>query len=192
MKLIWLTLVFISLEKFCIAQTVFVYDASGNRINTIRVAADQCNTCPSKNIAYKAPVTDGGTYQWQVDTGSGYKAIVDDSVFSGSKSGTLVLVSPPKAWYGYKFRCQVTNGNATTYSPESVLKFFTKWKGTVNNAWEIIDNWSCKELPDEYTDVIVENVKPVVLTSNAKVRTITFNAATHLTVKPTYVLEVKK
>jgi hypothetical protein len=174
------------------AQTVFSYDASGNRVKTMKIASTECNTCPSKNIAFQAGVDNASFYQWQVDTGTGYYALVDDLIYSGATSKVLVLLSPPKSWYGYRYRCQITSNSQIVHSQESILKFYTVWKGSIDSTWETIGNWSCRELPDEFTDVIIGSERPSILKSNAKVRTITLNTGGKLTIVASHILEVKK
>ncbi|MEI9935132.1 MAG: hypothetical protein WDM71_09865 [Ferruginibacter sp.] len=45
---------------------------------------------------------------------------------------------------------------------------------SVNSAWENPTNWSCGELPDANTNVIIDS-GTVVLNSNTSVRSITIN-----------------
>ena len=174
------------------AQTIFKYDASGNRLKTTKVAMGECNVCPSQNIAYRVPLVDGTEYQWQVNKGSGFADIADDTVYSGSTSAALVLIKPPTSWYGYKYRCTITDESSSTLSPEYTLKFYNTWKGTVNISWENFLNWSCKELPDENTDVIVTSARFLLLNSDARVRTMSLNPGANFRVNGSRKLDILK
>ena len=56
------------------------------------------------------------TYQWQVDTGSGWINLSNGGIYSGATTGTLTLTGVIMAMTGYQYRCVATNsrGSATT------------------------------------------------------------------------------
>jgi len=67
----------------------------GPNINTL---------CPSiSGTTINSNIT-GNTYQWQVDTGSGFGNIANNSNYNGTNSASLQLSSIPSSWYGYKYR----------------------------------------------------------------------------------------
>ncbi|MEP6675108.1 MAG: C25 family cysteine peptidase [Ferruginibacter sp.] len=112
--------------------------------------------CPGSDIYYTSGYRGTGyTYQWQVDNGSGYANISNDAVYSGVGTDSLKLTGAPTSWYGYKYRCVVTQAATIYYSVETLLKFGMRWTGSVSTAWENPANWSCGSLPDQYTDVSI-------------------------------------
>lgn len=164
----------------------YFYDANGNR--TQEVYNDTYTVCPGNNIVYNANAVNTSTYQWQADDGNGYVNVSDNSTYNGSNGSTLTLVAPPTNWYGRKYRCLI-NGNA---GEEYILKFVINWLGTSNTVWNNPLNWSCGNLPDENTDVIIPSslIRYPVVSETAKVRSLTLqgNAALHVNTG----LEIKK
>jgi hypothetical protein len=61
------------------------------------------------NARFGVKATGSGlTYQWQVNTGSGFTDITDGGVYSGSGTDTLKLLSPAVSMTGYRYRAIVT------------------------------------------------------------------------------------
>ena len=116
--------------------------------------------CPGGiNTSLVSGVT-GGSYQWQVNTGSGFTNVTDDVNYSGSSSPVLLLNNTPTTWYGYQYRC-VVSGNI--YSNTFTLQFTDTWTGAGGTSeWENAANWSCGVVPDANTDVII-NAGRVIL-----------------------------
>jgi hypothetical protein len=138
--------------------------------------------CPGSNTSITSSIT-GSSYQWQVNTGSSFINITDNTNYSGSNTVTLQLNNIPSAWAGYRYRCVVNgvNSNVTT------LRITNIWTGTVNNNWETAANWSCGSVPDDHTDVVL-NGGTVIVNSNATCRSLTINTGVTLTVNPGYIL----
>lgn len=122
--------------------------------------------CPNSNTIFVSNKR-GSTYQWQVNTGSGFSNIINNSTYSGATTVNLTFTNVPSAWYGYQYRCFADN---TFYSDTSTLKFTAYWNGSTSTAWENPANWNCGALPDSNTDVIINNgVKffPIINSSTA-------------------------
>ncbi|MGG9970666.1 hypothetical protein ACQ33O_02635 [Ferruginibacter sp. SUN002] len=130
--------------------------------------------CTNSSIKFATNNTPGNTYQWQVNTGSGYTNISNSSLYAGATTDTLKLINAPTSMYGYLYRCEITNNSNITYSNENMLQFKGYWLGTVSNAWETPANWGCGILPDANTDVII-NIGTPILSSNTSVRSVTVN-----------------
>lgn len=109
----------------------------------------------------------GNTYQWEEKTDTGFIAM------PGQTDSALSLQLPTSA-YGSIYRCRV-NGNA--YSRQFKIKFENIWTGAVDTAWENPGNWSCLQVPDRYTDVVIPTGW-VNIGSQAECRSIRSNTAT--------------
>lgn len=140
--------------------------------------------CKSGTTSITSSVA-GASYQWQVNTGSGFANIANSSFYSGTNTVTLLLNNVPTSWYGYEYRCVVDGNNSYVVS----LQFLNTWTGAVNNSWENAGNWSCGVVPDANTDVIV-NTGTVMLSSNAACRSIYINPGATFTVNNGYKLTV--
>lgn len=133
------------------------------------IAPPYASSCQSGLITFDAP-TGASTYQWQLNTGSGYNNITDGATYSGTTSASLLVFNMPTSSTGNKYRCLV-NGSAGT---EYTLRFKTLWTGTSNTNWFNAANWECGVVPDQYTDVIIPSglTNYPVLTVDASVRSI--------------------
>jgi len=118
-------------------------------------------------------ITTGTGYQWQVNTGSGFIPISNGGAYSGATTSTLT-VAGSGTLNGYKYRCAITTGSGTVYSPEYKLKFSATWWGEVSNDWHNPANWSCNKVPDAYTDVFINAEKPnyPTITQNVTIRSL--------------------
>jgi Leucine-rich repeat (LRR) protein len=153
--------------------------------DTINFNSLQVQLCPPlANTTITSQFT-APSYQWQLNTGSGFNNITDNSNYTGTQTASLQLKNIPSSWYGYQYRC-VANGNNTTYS----LQFEDVWTGAISSAWTNASNWSCGAVPDGNTDVIINSGATVVLSADASVRSITVNPGASFTVMPPYILTI--
>ncbi len=139
--------------------------------------------CPNGNKTIRSNIT--GSYQWQLNTGSGFANIFNGTNYSGVNTVALNLVNIPSSWYGYKYRCLVS-GN---YSKTFTIKFVNRWTGAVNSSWEQPGNWSCGTIPDSNTDVVISS-GPVTLSSNTTIRSMKINPDVNFTVNPGFNLTI--
>ncbi|MEP7107998.1 MAG: PKD domain-containing protein [Ferruginibacter sp.] len=149
------------------------------------------SACNGANLSFSSGIPSGVTsYQWQLDTGTGYTNIVNSSTYNGAKSDTLKITSVITSFYGYKYRCIVNKGGILNTSITHVLHFINRWTGTAGSAWENIANWSCNSLPDGNTDVIVDGKtgNTPVVSSNAKCRSLSLNQGVPFKVNPNFSL----
>lgn len=73
-----------------------------------------CND-PSLQFSLSAGSGSGITYQWQINTGSGFSNITNNTTYSGATSATLTVNNPTASMIGHQFQCIVTAcGNSTT------------------------------------------------------------------------------
>jgi hypothetical protein len=130
----------------------------------------------------------GSTYQWQVNTGTGYININDNVNYAGTATQKLQLKNLPSSFYGYKYRCLV---NGSSFSNEITIKFISYWTGSLSKSWEDPGNWSCGNIPDANTDVVVQSsTNTPEVGSNAFCRSTTVNPGTVITVKAGFKLNI--
>jgi hypothetical protein len=148
------------------------------------------NICPGSTITLPSNIT-GATYQWQVNTGSGFTNLSNNAPYSGTGTSALTITNAPSIIYGYQYRCVVNGG---IFSQTYTVRINVSWVGTVSAAWENPANWSCGALPDLNTDVIVNGAKPnfLQLNSNTSIRTMEINSGATVTIKPGFTLQVLK
>lgn len=72
--------------------------------------------CPNANLTLTAAATGSGiSYQWQVNTGSGFTNITNGGVYSGATTGSLLLTAAPSTFNGFQYRCIASAScNSTT------------------------------------------------------------------------------
>ncbi len=136
-------------------------------------AANNVNICPGSNASFTMnDLGVGYTYQWQINTGSGFTNLSDNDVFAGGQSRSLAIIQPLTNLYGAKFRCLASNGTSNVFSSEKVLRFSIQWTGGSGDEWLQPDNWSCSNsyrIPDANTDVIIpynfNNRYPIIQTT---------------------------
>jgi hypothetical protein len=139
--------------------------------------------CPSSTIILTSNIS-GSSYQWQLNSGSGFANINDNSDYAGTHSANLQLLNAPSSWYGYDYRCVV---NGTAYSMVFSLKFSNSWLGNVSTAWENPANWGCGNIPDANTDVVIaEGANSPVVNSNQSCRSLKLSPGKNVIINPNY------
>lgn len=121
--------------------------------------------CASVNVSFVSNIS-GGTYQWQVDTGSGFVDIANGGVYGGATTATLTLINPPTSYASYKYRCVV---DGTGIGAVNLYKVGANWTGASSTDWTDTGNWSCGIVPDQYTDMQVNKNVPNYPVLNAPV-----------------------
>lgn len=139
---------------------------------------------PSGNATLTSHLT-GTNFQWQVNTGSGFTDISDNTFYSGTTTDILHLNNIPAAWNRYKYRCGVNGVNSIPFT----LQFANTWMGTANSSWENPANWSCGVIPDPNTEVIITS-GPVVLNSNVTIYSLMLTPGVSFTVGAGYTLTI--
>lgn len=147
---------------------------------------DSFSLCPNGSAGITSSIY-GNTYQWQINTGSGFAAIAENSVFSGVSSNTLQVKNIPASYSGAQFRCLV---NGSLFSKITTLTFEINWTGNINNNWENTGNWGCGgQLPDGNTDVVITHGQ-VIINSNATCKSIDVKPGASVLVNTGYILTV--
>ena len=144
--------------------------------------------CQGSSLSFGVP---GGasTYQWQVNTGSGYTNISNGINYSGATTDTLQLINLPTSFTGNRYRCIVNAVPGIEYT----VRFKTLWTGTSSTNWFTAANWSCGTIPDQYTDVVIPAGKAryPVLTASTAIRSLRVIGNSPVTINTGAVLELK-
>ena len=123
---------------------------------------DSSSFCRGAGRSFTSNIV-SGLYQWQQDAGAGFLNISDNSEFMGTNTSTLTLANPSGSLAGSKFRCLSGIQSSNIY----LLNFYNNWTGAINSSWENSGNWSCGQVPDAFTSVIINNGIVVVNNSTS-------------------------
>lgn len=144
--------------------------------------------CPvtDKQFINRVFLANSATRQWQQNTGSGFVNITDNSNYSGTGTDTLQITGAPTSWYGYTYRCILTDGAVSDTSNIFTLKFSLTWNGATDNSWENPANWNCGVLPDANTDVMIYPgaARFPEINTSVSCRSLTAKPGVSVTVKP--------
>jgi hypothetical protein len=114
--------------------------------------------CPTGTANFKTNITGiGYTYQWQVNSGTGFNNLINNTVYSGVTDSVLTITAPSSAYNRYQYRCITNTGAGTINSPVFLLKITSSWNGTTDTDWGNPLNWSCGQVPDANTDVLIRS-----------------------------------
>lgn len=62
--------------------------------------------CSGRDTSFQITTTNALQYQWQVNTGSGFTDITNNTIYGGATTNLLTLTNPPVGYSGYIYRCQ--------------------------------------------------------------------------------------
>ena len=77
-------------------------------------------TCPGEAIAFTIEATEVASFQWQVNSGSGFADINNEAPYSGSATSTLSVTEAAASMNGYTYRATVTGNCPMSLTSESV------------------------------------------------------------------------
>ena len=166
--------------------------AVGDKVVTINVPGLN-KTCIGASILFAVDSpSSGSSYQWQVNSGSGFTDISNDDKYSGVSTAQLTISEVPESYRGYLYRARITNGANSSYDSERKLSFVSTWLGITGESWHNPANWSCGVVPDVTTDVIIPRDVPAspVITAAAKCFSLTMNKQSAITIKNGFKLEI--
>jgi hypothetical protein len=165
-----------------------VYNGTQKTFTHFAVNAANVVICPGNDNILTSNLVGSVSYQWQVNTGSGFTNISNNAFYAGATTRQLQLKNLPSSFYGYQYRCLVDGGS---FSNIIGLKFVSYWKGYAGKAWEDPSNWGCGNIPDANTDVVIAgNTNTPEVSSNAVCRSLTANPGTTVLVKTGWKLDV--
>lgn len=160
-----------------------------NYINFILIDWIACSGSTSTIIAGSSQIEN--TYQWQINTGTGFNDLNDNTYYSSTNSAVLTIKNAPSSMYGNLYRCAITKNGITTFTVPYLLRFTEIWTGAAGTPnWETAGNWSCNKVPDENTDVII-NFGMVILKSSTAIRSLNISDGAKLNIYSGHKLSIK-
>ncbi|KGO80278.1 hypothetical protein Q763_11530, partial [Flavobacterium beibuense F44-8] len=85
---------------------------------------EDVHTSVSGFALFECTATNSPTYQWQVDSGSGFTNISNGGVYSGATTSFLTLLLIPESMDGNLYRCVATNSGGSVTSASASLTLF--------------------------------------------------------------------
>jgi hypothetical protein len=84
-----------------------------NTLPAVTLQPHDSTICDGGSASYNITATGTGiTYQWQVNTGSGYTNILNNTIYSGATTNILQLTGASATMHNYQYRC-VVSGTCT-------------------------------------------------------------------------------
>lgn len=104
------------------AVTSSVITLTVNSPVSISAQPVSASICAASNTSFSVTAAGAGlTYQWQVNTGSGYTDISNGGVYSNATTPTLTITGATQAMNGYSYKCVVTGTCSTLTSTAATL-----------------------------------------------------------------------
>lgn len=98
---------------------LFETPACSNPVVNINPA--NSSACNNGNTSFSITATGATSYQWQVNSGSGFTNVANGGVYSGATSNILVITGATAGMNGYQFRCLANNLPCSTTSGNATL-----------------------------------------------------------------------
>jgi hypothetical protein len=92
---------------------------------TISLPPSSVVVCNSGNTTFSITASGATTYQWQVNTGSGFTDITNGAPYSGATTSTLTITGATSGMNGYLYRCVALDGACSTTSSQATLTVST-------------------------------------------------------------------
>jgi hypothetical protein len=169
-------------------QTSFSEFTGTDYLASLKPTGGDQFVCPGASLVFDSKMQ-GASYQWQVNTGSGFTDISESALYNGVQTAVLSVVNPPLEMYGYQFRCVV---NGVEIGPVFTIRFRVNWEGALSNSWSDPANWSCNIVPSDKTDVLILAGKPNYpqISANTSVASMTLVPGSSVMVNPGVVLTI--
>ncbi|MXO04976.1 MBG domain-containing protein [Flavobacterium sp. HBTb2-11-1] len=107
--------------KATTAQTLPTAYTYIGTIPTITSHPTSKTICPSDNTSFSITASNATSYQWQVNTGSGFTNISNTAPYSGVTINTLSITGATSSMNGYQYRCVATNLSGSVNSNAATL-----------------------------------------------------------------------
>lgn len=79
------------------------------------------SVCAGVNTSYSVTTAGATTWQWEVNTGSGFTTITNNATYSGATTQTLTISGVTTGMNGYIYRCTAADGACNTLSSTATL-----------------------------------------------------------------------
>ncbi|TAD82953.1 MAG: hypothetical protein EAY75_15515 [Bacteroidetes bacterium] len=155
---------------------------STNRFTIIR--ANVIEACAGS--AFSLHASGGGTYQWQINNGTGWTNLTNGapSAANGVTTSRMDYSTFSSAQSGDRFRCLV-NGTPST---EFTLRAKNVFLGAANGVFDVASqgNNNCNQPFDAYTDLVLppNNSTPFFLQTPLTIRSLLISPNTRFNVSP--------
>lgn len=77
--------------------------------------------CGSGNTSFSVTASNATSYQWQLNTGTGWIDLSNDNRYNGCNTRALSVTGSTPTMNNYKYRCALTNDCGTLYSTPALL-----------------------------------------------------------------------
>lgn len=94
--------------------------------------------CTGVNTSFSITATGATSYQWQVNTGSGFVDLTNVAPYSGVTTSTLTITNPTAAISGYQYRCVLGSCGSPVNSNAATLTITVPVSITANPASVVI------------------------------------------------------
>jgi len=113
--------------------------------------------CAGTNTSFTITASNATSYQWQVNTGSGFTNVSNGGVYSNATTVTLTITAATAGMNGYVYQCIATGSvsPSATSNSATLTVATTTWLGATSANWSNTANWSCGTLPTATTDIII-------------------------------------
>lgn len=92
---------------------------------TITGQPSNSSVCNGSNTSFTTSATGATSYQWQVNTGSGFTNISNGGVYSNATTTTLSITAATSGMNGYLYRCNAIAAACNSYSNSATLTIST-------------------------------------------------------------------
>lgn len=91
-------------------------------LNLFNSSPENTSICQGNNATFSIQTNQAvASYQWEVNTGSGFVPVPTSTVYSGQNTSTLGLAFPPSTFNGYQYRCMVSKYGCSAPSAVATL-----------------------------------------------------------------------
>ncbi|WP_084439684.1 T9SS type A sorting domain-containing protein [Dyadobacter alkalitolerans] len=130
--------------------------------------------CANSDATFSIVAIGATSYQWQVNTGTGFTDLAELPPYSNVNTPNLKITNVPSAYQDFVYRCIASNSGETTTSSEANIAIKSTWTGAVDSNWDNAANWSCNAVPDINTDVEILYLyqRSPIVTANSAARNV--------------------
>ncbi len=109
----------------------------------------------------------GASFKWEVNRGNGFELVLDTGKYSGATTANLEISGLTTDMSSYAYRCLGDTARTGLFT----IMAGNSWVGGQSPFWEDAGNWSCGELPDSSTDVVLLSGN-IFLRNNIKIKSL--------------------